>query len=562
MYDLVFHRFPDVFAQDCYDPVAPHLDPSSCEPQKSANIKIIVTDENEKRYPETGAKTSIANMVERFSNSVDENDIKKNELIINGVVKDDDENDVSLTVCIPLRRKGKPCEEFHGEVTLGEFVSNKSNTAEGDDETAASPDAVTENGSLAADSGESALLPSCDNVEPDDSDDDVHSDASSVDFWKEIVDNEDDLFYRNMRDRSDERLTTEASDPRDQSAPASVPRNQSSAASRRVQWHIGDDVRHYCPYTFLSDSSNDSSSSSSSDPKAVRENEAVGGSDNTCSTESETSTSGENGYCDVYEFSKMPAYAKSERPGSAACDSRDTEVPANDEKSPSDSSDAEEDSGLNSDAGQNNSETDADGELRKSTPGLNTHSRLYKLLLAEQKRRSESANENDSLSRKGSLTLPLNSSLSLAESGSSSSGINSPISLGNDRLISHELLQSVLKGRGKDKLDRQWRSWLREMAVKSIQAENADRSRGSSRSSPYFNEEMWKERSQTDSPSSMISNSDFQELMNEFDAVFRGAPCDRSSPATLPPPSPLLSQIDSGNPLSKCDKSQDGCYKR
>ncbi|XP_065221481.1 uncharacterized protein LOC135846364 isoform X3 [Planococcus citri] len=122
------------------------------------------------------------------------NEPVKEELIIDEVIKDDSDHEVSLTVCIPLRRKSKSVE-YYEEVT----IKDHSETTK-DDPTPISKPPIAELESsehpefpINSMEADTKHLESCD-VESSSSSDTEHSESSSVDFWKEITTDEDMYF--------------------------------------------------------------------------------------------------------------------------------------------------------------------------------------------------------------------------------------------------------------------------------------------------------------------------------------------------------------------------------
>lgn len=372
---------------------------------------------------------------------------------------------------------------------------------------------------------------------------DNHSDASSVDFWKEIAENEDDLFFKTSRSKSATEQLAENSKP---------------------VWNLGKDVRDFCNYTELSDCTDTSSTSSGGQNKDSFDRSNQNETTSSCSSD-------ENESYNVYNFNedKLSNSIPPREDVKAEC------IHLEDDVEKEGGTDVDEDSGMNSDTGRNCSETEAESEAAvvqdSVKPSIKyerarTHSRLYRLLLAEEKKPSKL---NGCLNpSKQSLMLPLNGNLSFVESLSSSSGINSPMSpVVNEKLV-NELVQNVLKWKNGPDLSKFSIEKLREIAIRSLQAEGTDSSRGSSPYSPFLIAND-PESGQSDTHHFDFSNTT-KELADSnalyypgFDVcpspAFKTLQSGRNSPKTWPK-CPLVSK--SRSYLSKETSLLNGTAKR
>lgn len=373
---------------------------------------------------------------------------------------------------------------------------------------------------------------------------DDHSDASSVDFWKEIAENEDDLFFKPSRSKSTtQQLAEEKSKP---------------------VWNLGKDVRDFCNYTELSDSSDTTSTSSGGQNKDSF--------DKSNQNETSSCSSDETESYNVYDFNedKLPDGVPPRE------DVKAEFIHLEDDMKKEGGTDIDEDSGMNSDTGRNCSETEAESEAAAVQDLLKpsikyerarTHSRLYRLLLAEEKKPSVLNGCHNS--SKQSLMLPLNGNLSFVESVSSSSGVNSPMSPVVSEKLVNELVQNVLKWKNGPDLSKFSIEKLREIAIRSLQGEGTDSSRGSSPYSPCL---------MANDPETVSSNTprhfDFSHPTKELtdsnalyypgfnvfpSPAFKTLQSGRDSPKTWPK-CPLVNK--SRSYLSKQTSLQNGTTKR
>lgn len=506
--------------------------------------EIIVTDDE-------NVSTSVSNVHrdEYLENERNDNEVKKDALIISEIVKDDSEPDVSLTVCIPLRKKSTSIE-YHEEVTIRNVdLSTK-------------PDDVDSVGSRESEiEGSLEKMGTCDREEPgspqldlnqhDILSDTEHSDSSSVDFWRDIADDED-ISYKHRPVTPFESAKSEQQYESDDEA-------GKADANKTEPWTLGEDIKNYCDYTNMDTETSDGSESDI---------------DQLSEDDSNDDSSDENDSYNVYEFSSAlrpteETFMKNDTPqteyeeeplqtehenGPSPTEHRTSDTPQTEYQSEA------EDSGMTSDTGKCPSEAEQSGsELRKLTKyqRANTHSRLLRILLEEEK-----AHKSELTVRKESLTLPLTSNSFPAESVSSSSGINSPMSpVVNEKLV-NELVQSLLKCKGPSfhKLPPEK---LREAAIKSLQAEISDTSGASS---PYLSDRTKETRH---SEATDGSYTDYYDSCDDsvyypgFDILpsraFKILQSGRTTPMNWPK-CPLVSN-QSPHPLPNLN-TQDASYKR
>lgn len=151
---------------------------------------ISVSDFHRDEYSENEIVANCSNQLS--------DDATKEELIIDEVVKDDSDHEVSLTICIPLRRKSKSVE-YHEEVTikgLGEITTEDPASSSESPTVRLDPPARSEspkNSMEPATCSDMKHLEFLDSKHLDSSDTE-HSESSSVDFWKEIETDEDVYF--------------------------------------------------------------------------------------------------------------------------------------------------------------------------------------------------------------------------------------------------------------------------------------------------------------------------------------------------------------------------------
>lgn len=621
-------------------------------------IEIIITDDDDEVDRNTNNQLVLNLRTEVSKPSAPEecHTAASDELIITEVVKNSSENDVSLTVCLPLRRKSRTSSDFHEEITLTKIVAPETDRSLADD---SSHSRRSDERFLPADHQSHSLQPDsrsrtagdqpCSQRSPqpndcryeteesaaasDHSDADStgssDTDSNSIDFWKEIVDNEDDLVYgKRVRceqqnkdepepDETSALVSVEPSAPEPTKLSVLVP-TEPSAPERLVtsgdgapRWRIGDDVKNFVNYTSMSDDTSASSESSadSEDQKDDQTTDSGGSSDSSEDGDGKgESSDGNDDYFNVYEFStntrckyvldeeQLPALALQHSYEHSSSQNDEPEPRADPKKAPpqfradlestvgrssetrsnlqpperrhaNDTiSDLEEDSGMNSDIGKYVSETDVEpepevgSELRKLSKyeRAATHSRLYRLLLKEEKQAQEGRADEEAAEvvpvctavRKESLTLPLANPYS-ADSVSSSSGINSPMSpIVNERLVG-ELVQSLLtwkKGAAFRKLPPEK---LREAAIRSLQTETACTSRSST---PHSAEKMAACRGSKDS----LYYPGFDICPSK---AFKYLQSGRNTP-TAWPKCPLVSHSESRDPLPRLTVSQDRSYKR
>lgn len=380
---------------------------------------------------------------------------------------------------------------------------------------------------------------------------DDHSDASSVDFWKEIAENEEDLFFKTSRSKS-----------RTQQSATQQPANEQS----KPVWNLGKDVRDFCNYTELSDSTDTSSTSSGDQNKDSFDKSNQNDMTSSCSSD-------ENESYEVYKFKKdEPPDSRPPRE-----DVKAEFMQIQDDLKKEADTDVDEDSGMNSDTGRNCSETEVESEavvgqdlLKPSIKyeRARTHSRLYRLLLEEEKKPSKWHGSHNPC--KQSLMLPLNGNLSFVESVSSSSGINSPISPVVSEKLVNELVQNVLKWKNGPDLSKFSIEKLREIAIRSLQGDGTDSSRGSSPYSPFLMANDL-DTIRSDTPRHFDFNNPTKEFADSSALYYPGfnvipSPAlktlqsGRNSPKTWPK-CPLVSK-SSRSYLSKQTSQQSGNSKR
>lgn len=538
---------------------------------------------------------------------------KEKKIIVERILEDNCENDASVTVHLPLRKRSQTFDE---EVTLKKpitvsatvrvhsgYAQNTLN--ENNENTSASVILKTtdENSSSKNqssiqeiyDTNESSNFPTrykfnSDILSTNVNYSDLDSDSdSSVDFWKEIVDNDDDLYFKNKRIEWNERNEANNQDQK------CMEKNVLNENIHNLMDEAEENTKKFLNYTLINDgfhndcssyinesdithncNSNDDNENYSS--SGTENNEKMGEKiktklitteDDKHSLDSiEENKNSEKYNCyNVYEFS-----TPYEEHGRYSFDKESNKIDANNKinwnhcerkwkteisktscempfTKPIDLED--EDSGMTSDISRCISETEIEtnsgrSELRKINKyrKTTTHSTLYELLLTEEEKRRNveklDIKENEIAERKESLKLPLQTSLNTEESVSSSSGINSPLSPVVTDKLTHDLAKALLNWKKKDSLEKRSQQKLRETTKESLQFETSNNSRGNS---PYFTNVTFTETKRNDGNCEVKNNDSL--YYPKFDIIpsraFKNLHLGRSTHTNWPK-CPLLSE--------------------
>lgn len=509
LYNLVSRSSPSLFDPETFSTIN-HIRTKFPLVKTNTNpVEIIITDENNVHLshwnsmyldPNFNVNSKCAKISndDDTSHTVYDKNAVCNESIIADTKKNNSDNDVSVTICLPLRRKSRKSIDVHEEIILSNIhatitkheISNY--TTQLNQSFSGSPLESENDKDHKEDHGETVSTPDNADVVSVSS-----TESNSIDFWKEIIDNEEDLLFgykhaNHMQQNTDE--------------PKTVSEKEYTQTCKDItlNWRVSSNIKNFSEHTSMSEESFISSECDDSNSTNQKHNGSSVSETNESNNNSKSESSEENDDdYNVYEFlqdngSQYKVDNQIILDADTTCQNEEivlSENEVNNEKQPvytrdflqqtpkrhftNDTSDLEEDSGINSDVGKYVSETDVttEQEISNSLRKLSkyeraaTHSRLYRLLMTEEKVSNmieESEVPTNITTRKESLTLPLVNNL---ESASSSSGINSPISLIINEKLTDELVENLLTWKKSTAFRKLSPKKLREAAIESLQTD-------------------------------------------------------------------------------------------